>query len=384
MIYLLVILILAYGITQYDLKATKNIKYERFVIAILVMLAGLRYRIGTDSSSYEYWFERELPVINNIDFKNITVDFKYEPGFVVFSSLIKTFFGDWLWFQIITCSIINITVCRFLLRNTRYFYTAVLIYFFIFFYNANCESIRESLAICFFLLGYEKLQVGAILKYLIYIILGFTFHYSAIILLIVPLLRRLKPDGIIAIIIYVSLFFAGSALRLMYGDASAWLLVFTDGSNAALRVDNYVDSAYMSDTINLNTMILQLIHIIAFVYGLKFLRQIKIDIERIEPFMFLYLCFSVLYINIGIFYRFTHFFCIGAFIVAAEVICRYGKNTRVKGAPLLIMLTLCLSVYKSMTVEIFPGIKQRDVYLPYNSIIYKQENVKRELIYKRI
>lgn len=361
----------------------QNIGRVKLITALLVLLAGLRYRIGTDSISYEFWFNNNLPTIDYLDFKSIFDDFVYEPLFVIYASLVKSIFNDWVFFQFVTSLIINVVILRFIYNNSKYFFTTVLIYFVLQYYTYNCESIRATLSICMFLLALPYLEKKEWIRYYSLIIVGVFFHYSSAILLFLPFLRKIKADSKIAIITYTVLFLCGASARAFYSNISAYLVLMSGGFSGATRMDRYQDGFYMSDTINFNTLIVSLVMIIAFIIAIKYIKKCGINIPY-EYTIFIFLCFEVLKINLGIFYRFSMFFTILAYITYSLAICSTSKNIYTQIPKICIYLILLLEIHYMIKVELAPNIKQTDVYIPYNSVLMPYNNAEREAIYRTL
>jgi hypothetical protein len=150
-------------------------------IAFLLMLVfiGLRGHVYTDFINY-YPFYRDLPPIYKLD--NISRGF-LEPGYVIFSSILKTIAPNYfVWVFINT--LIDLLVFRLVFKR----YTHSLILPFIFFMAYQGISIefnlyRNAKAIDLFLLSLPYLQQRKLLPYMLLNLLGVTFHISAVIYL---------------------------------------------------------------------------------------------------------------------------------------------------------------------------------------------------------
>ena len=64
-IYLFVFLLILYCVYTFDVKGKRNNKgvWEKVIVVVLIMLAGLRNHVGSDSIAYEYTFNYSTPLL---------------------------------------------------------------------------------------------------------------------------------------------------------------------------------------------------------------------------------------------------------------------------------------------------------------------------------
>lgn len=185
MIYLIILIYLAILVYIYDIVDVRNGRTANYVFAyiLLVALMTIRYRVGGDTINYITNFEIFTPELQNLTIFQIS-NFQPIPAFIF--SFVKTYLHDFIYIQAIFAVFVNGVVFWFLKANTKYYYTALFFYALCFFMRFNCEIMRESLAISFFLLGYRYLINKSYIKYYIYALLAFMCHASAIFILILP------------------------------------------------------------------------------------------------------------------------------------------------------------------------------------------------------
>ena len=103
MIYLLVFIYLILTAVYFENGKTASIKNGRnyYIIEclVLVLLFGLRYRIGGDSIRYEEAFDT-MPKLSNIEFDFFTLA-KYQPLWLLLNSLIKSISDSFVVLQIV-------------------------------------------------------------------------------------------------------------------------------------------------------------------------------------------------------------------------------------------------------------------------------------------
>ena len=114
MIYFITIAILIVLIGVYDFNGFKKAKYANYylVLTLLILTAGVRYRIGLDTIRYMSSFEN-MPTLFNMtltDFKET----RYDPIFYLLSIFSKTIYPDFVFFQILHATILNSIVFYFI------------------------------------------------------------------------------------------------------------------------------------------------------------------------------------------------------------------------------------------------------------------------------
>lgn len=191
MIYLFVLYILLVGIFIISKKSTSKKKYWYAIECIcLILLSGLRYHVGGDSLAYEEDFESgtypKLTELYRFDFKNS----EYQPLWYLLVAIVKSIANDFILLQIVHSLFINIVVFWFIRRYSKKPFTMVLVYFVMTYLYFNMEILRESIAVCIFLLSIPYLQNKRYLQYYILVILAIGFHFSALILIPIPLIIK--------------------------------------------------------------------------------------------------------------------------------------------------------------------------------------------------
>lgn len=190
MIYLIPLVLMIIGYSKYDFSKckTKDFVLWGLLYFVLVLIIGLRYKVGGDTYNYMAYFEYapELPFWTPIDVSG------FEPGFTLFSSLIKTYFDDIYIYQSIISAIMTFFLMRFIKQNTIYKYLAFLLIYVAVYLYFSTEVIRESLAVVAFLQIYPLLEKKKYFLYYPLCLLLLTFHSSAVITLFIPFFRNLK------------------------------------------------------------------------------------------------------------------------------------------------------------------------------------------------
>ncbi len=384
MTYLVVFLLLLILMVKYDLSKS-NKKYENvwyvFVLVIFIAVAGLRYKVGGDTLNYMQYFN-DIPFIwqlNKFGFSEA----QFDPLWIIFSSISKSIINDFTFFQILFATVINVIIFRFIKQNTIYRFTTLLLYFLFFYIDFNMEILRQSLAICVFLLSYPYLKEHKWFKFYICAVVAFLFHSSAIILFVLPLLRNIKFKSLTVSLLIV-LFFLITFIPDGFKNLLS-ILIFND--RLSFRFAAYADVRY-----NTNGMIVQF-----FIYFLLpatlvyFTNKKSIDKPVFHELYFAYFFLAIIAIGFTGFARFLSYlipFMAIYFANSLNLIYRIPSFSHFKRvmvtATLFVAFYPKISYYFIDTSNIVRDTRRYSIYYPYNSVFFKQENPKREKLYDGI
>lgn len=206
------------------LNETRKIKLisvasaRKVSFVVLLIFIGLRGHIYSDFVNYYIFFEN-LPDLFNFTSSAFT-DWLFEPGFVLYSSIIKTIVPDYFGWVFVN-TLIDLLVFRYVFRR----YTASQILPVIFFIAFNGLYIEFNLyrnvkAIDLFLLSLPFLEKRKCLPYMLLNILGTTFHSSSIVFL--PLYFILGKE-IPRYIRWIGIIIANVIFLLQFGFVSDFL-----------------------------------------------------------------------------------------------------------------------------------------------------------------
>ena len=212
MIYLIVLIILLIGVFKYERKNFK-IGYKWYILEwlLLVLLAGLRYKIGGDTASYMGEFDH-YPSLSELSSFNFT-DAARQPLWYVFTAICKSISQDFVCVQIVHALIVNTVFFWFFKTHSERCFSCVLIYGLFFFMNYNTEVLRASLAVSVFLISYNYLVQKKWIKYFICCFIALGFHLQSILLFIFPVCHYFEKSSFIRTLVIA--FFTVSAILLL-------------------------------------------------------------------------------------------------------------------------------------------------------------------------
>ena len=214
LVYIFPIVLCLFGILIYDRYFYKsgNILYY-FIVAYLAILAGLSYRVGSDSGFYMDSYT-QIPTIDELTVKSLS-NSEYQPLYLLLCTFCKYFENEIWLLHLVQSSIVCFSFSYFLRKYSSWKFTGLLL-FSLFIYPYFCYEIyKESLAVSCFLLGYPYLQKNKYIKYYIFAFLGIGFHLSAILIFAVPFIQGLKFNYKYLLWLGVATFFYISLLKFV-------------------------------------------------------------------------------------------------------------------------------------------------------------------------
>ncbi len=381
-----ILLLFAYYFDFRNQNNKNKYLYYYSVLIVLILFAGLRYRIGLDTIRYMSYFQG-IPTFNTIslsDWKNPT---GYEPLYYLLVVISKSISTDFFVFQIIHATIVNSIIFYYIKNNTKYIFTGVFCYFIFCYLNFNCEILRESLAVSVFLISSKHLIRGQYLKYYLGVLIACLFHISALFLVALPLLKKIKLNYVVLIGTIPLVFLVG---YLINSDSSTYLQLLLD-LNQSLdgKIDRYSSSTLIQDMLSINgiiiLMICNAIYPIASLFYLK--KKNPILAQKFEMFIFMFVIVSILTLFIALFYRLLNYFIVFTLIIFSEAIINfYIKSRKYKKAAFNMVLIVFFplfffNIHSYFGNESNSNIKKYSRYHPYSSIIEEEEDRERELLF---
>lgn len=174
---LLFVLVFLYLNEAHYIKAVSTKTAQKCSLMLLICFFGLRGHLNTDFISY-YPFFQHLPTLWDVEKIGSN---RYEIGFVLYSSFIKSLFPNYFAWVFVN-TVIDLSILFAIFKRYSPSIVLSLIVFFSF-YGIVIETnlYRNSKAIMLFLLSLSYLQERRFLPYLLLNILGCLFHLSSLI-----------------------------------------------------------------------------------------------------------------------------------------------------------------------------------------------------------
>jgi len=190
MIYVVAFILILYSWILVDLKRYRKLSSVCIcvIIVFLILIAGLRYRVGGDSLHYIDTYT-SMPTWKNWEF--FSFDEGYGPLWYLFCAISKTLGADFVYLQLLHAIIVNLTFLYVFKKRSVNVISCFLIYFLIYYIYYNMEILREALAVCIFCFNISNLMEKRYFRYYLGCLFSIGFHFSALVLLVFPLLNYL-------------------------------------------------------------------------------------------------------------------------------------------------------------------------------------------------
>ena len=187
-----ILLILIYGIycriLRFSVRKTGMVLYSLGGLQLLLVSVLRSTEVGGDLKNY-------LPTFQNIanhSWNGLIQDFGFEPGYVLLNKICSVFSDD-DFILLFACGIICVPLyINFLRHNSRIPYLSLLLFIGMGFYTSTLSMLRQAIAIAIVINGLpyiEKRQFG---RFLCTVLLGASFHFTALIFLILYPISRIK------------------------------------------------------------------------------------------------------------------------------------------------------------------------------------------------
>ena len=376
MIYLIVALLLLFLSFRYDIcgKANNRIFWYNAVLILLILIAGLRWRLGTDTVGGLDSFYNGTPLLSNVVFEDKMVRY---PLWVLLNSVMYTFGGKFFVVQLVQSSVLNILLFKYIKKHSKYIFTCVFFYFIWVYTTFNMEEMKASMAIPFCLFANDYFLENKWIKGFLLMLIGCLFHFSVFVLLVTPLLLFLRVNRL-GISILIFSFFIGYILQKVLAD---YIMILEFSEEIYDKAERYADSEKYGAGISLFRTLILIIPLVF--YSLFSFYYVKVkghnpELIRLEPYLMIGMVFCILQINIYIFYRYFHFYIIYFIFFFVQAFVDSIHKTKNVSIPLLYCrnMMIILPLFFLMLLP-YKGNYYR--YYPYSSVIERRLDRTREM-----
>ena len=384
MIYLTVAILLVLLSLRYDINGKERYKlfcYHSMMI-LLILIAGLRYRLGIDTPNYLNMFYRIFPSLDEFHWKDYP--FGEDPLYVLINSIVKSLGGRFYVVQLIQATFVNILVFRYIKKHTPYLFTTLFFYFTIYcYFEFNMEIMRGgmSIVICLFANDYI-LERKWIKGYFLYLV-ACLFHGQTIVMLVMPLLLFVKFNKKGLVVLALS-FLAGKILQVTLADYLELLEMADMDSSLSDKASTYAESDnYGTQSGNVYFILVNIFPWLA--YGIASVLYMKRNypdnhILKLESFVLIGMIFLVMQINLQIAYRFVDYYRLYFILFFSETFVHLLK----RGKAFSLSLSYARAVFLFIPLFMLIGylyFTRSYQYFPYSSVIERRLDSNRETLY---
>ncbi len=386
MIYIFVFILLLYPVVKYDLMAKTGgeNKWYYLNLFVLVLLAGLRYRVGGDTLMYMGMYN-EMPSIDELSYFDFDSAL-YNPLWYIYCSIPRSISEEFWVFQIIQAIIVNSVFFHFFRKySPKYYFSVILLYYIGYYCYFNMEILREVLCICILMLMTSWLFNGKLRYYYLGCVVALFIHYSAIIMLLFPLFITFmkKRSWKWQIILLLSVI-----LLTLVVNLPILILSLLDVSETLTRlIEKYLD-----DQRSFMGMVFQLLQYLPVLGMIYIRRKFSSDDKRIVPCDFTPVV-SVVVIVYAMsmcfegFSRTINYFIPFVLVYIVHTIYAFVSNFRFKsnqityimmGFSLMLLSFNYYYYYMRDMSAFFPNARFKVIFTPYYSILDPSISEERE------
>lgn len=349
-----------------------------FLYILFVLVAGLRYRLGTDTVGYMNTFDHEVLPLGQMDFEYVFSN-RNQPFWVLLNSFCKSF-GNFYLLQILISLILNTAIFIFLKKTFLKPFTALLLYFIINYLYFSMQILRESLAISCFLFAVLQLNKGSVIKYYLWSIAAFMFHFFAIFIFFIPIFVSRSISFKVRTVVLSSLLF----IALLFQEKILVLFISTFPLAISSKILSYSQTDYyIEGNFNFNGIFIQLLFPLCFVlFGMmQKLNLIALKRSICKNIALLYIFLLISSVIVPITERFSNYL----FIIMAPLFASlfYQSNLTKRSRAIVItfvsLLLVSYQVYFFSKVDAAVGVHYYAMYYPYASIFNETETSERTM-----
>lgn len=369
-------LVLAY---YYDF-ASRKYQGQNFHIniclLILILLAGLRYRMAPDSVAYMSNFNLDMVPLSELQMS--TFDSKYQPLWLLLNSFCKSF-GNYLLFQMLCAAILNYSVVSFFRNSTDKVFTCLVFYYFLCYFYFSMEILRESLAVAMFLFAVIKFDRRKYFQCTLFYLAAFLFHTFAAVLIVTPIVMsnrismtwKLATFGVAAIG-FIAL---GDSVYLLASNIQSFDVSFYD-IDGAMTLQGYI----------YNFLRITPVLLLIYIFRSRPIPGLALNQNLVFSLCLVYCCVVLIRITtIPFMDRIANYFILfpilalssGIFEIARKFVIKPLRYPFVLSASIVSLMFYIMPLFKPDSVYDVPNYKR---YYPYASVLTEELDSDREYI----
>lgn len=219
--------------------------------AILILISGLRYRVGTDYMAYYSW---QVPTWENV-WKNF-LSFN-ESGFSLLTLLSRSIWDDRqsliLFSAVITVGLYTWTIYR----EGQAYLLSMLLYLFLGQWQGSFNAIRQYLAGAVLFAGYHYMLKKDYGKYILIVVLASLFHKMALVMIVPCFLFLRKPDITQLVIL------AAGSIVLVFSTDTVFRIIDTMKGKTTIFAD---EIAYRSNSVSLFRILVGFVPVLIYIF----------------------------------------------------------------------------------------------------------------------
>ena len=217
--------------------------------AILILVSGCRYRVGTDFMAYYRWRVTDFSVVWN------AILHLKEPASTTLAYLSRLLYDDGQTFILLSAFITVGLFCRTIYKYHSMYLLSMLLYIFIGTWQTSFNGIRQCLAAAVVFAGHRYILKRDWLRYGIVLFIAFLFHGTAIIMVIPCFIFNREAD----ITQLVLLAIGSIIIRFSYG------IIFSLIGSFKGKMMDLEGEAYLTNSVNIFRVLITFIPVAVYV-----------------------------------------------------------------------------------------------------------------------
>lgn len=353
-------------------------KWQYIVVIILILLAGLRNRVGGDTINYELHFN-EWPDLHTLFSQGFTFSGITQPLWYLINVALKSVWNNFLTVQLFHAIVFNLLLHRFFRKTTDKIFTAFLVTYCMIWWNFNFEVLRESLCVALYLNSLLFLKQKNLKMYILFNIPALFIHYFSFVIIIITFF--LYYSGKKTVMVFTTVF---AFIFLIMDTASisnyiTQIVVVTAEDTSSIVVDRYIEGEnYGYNSLNIKGLLLQ---VILLLQPIIVSANLKTEDKTLNvKLLWLYMLLFVLTSKFVILSRFLNYLV--PFLII-ETICYLYRNKNLKSISYYIVTLLLLyNVGASIREFYMPSVYLKTNltydcrYIPYTTIFHKPDPIR--------
>lgn len=366
---------------RYDIngKTKGRAQWYMAMLVIFILVAGLRWRIGTDTIAYLKYFYHEYPAIEDFSFEKYPVI--KSPFYVLMNSLVISLGGKFFIVQLLHATFVNGLIFKYIKRHNPYLFTCLFFYAIIKYLSYNTEIMRGSMSIVICLFANDYFLEKKWIKGYLLLLLAFMFHAQTIVLFLMPFLLFLRFNRK-GIVILGGALLLGYYLGVLLNDYIEILLYDDQLADKAL---NYANSKYGQESTWKAVVIgigIQLFYLLITLWYLK-KKDSTNRLLKLEPLVMFFCVFLLMNAGFKIVYRYVEYYSIYAIFLYSYGFVHYATSKTFKRSfsyarSFILFFPLIWLFCRGLLLGKDDSYKK---YLPYSSIIEMSVDNDREKLY---
>ena len=367
---------------RYDINGRIEYRDQWYnaVLIILILIAGLRFRLGEDTINYIYMFYYDFPDLYNLDIDTF-LSSGQPPLWILLNSIVKTLGGRFFVVQLIQAAIFNFLMLKYFKKHSPYPFACTTLYFLWRYQWFSMVVMKYAIALSIISFAIDFFIDKKYLKGLLLIIVATGFHQASIVLIIVPFLLFLRLN-LFGLVFLMGAFLFGAFLQSQLGDVFA---LFDASSGMSDKMDDYLNNDdFSGQNFNINYFIvnylpINLYPILSILYSKRNCRDSYI--LRFEPIFMIALMFHMMQFSIELMYRFIYALSPYYILFMVHFFMEFSKNSLMLKRSLAFVKTLIIFIPLLAYIAFIWKPFTHPGFNPYSSVIEKSFDDDREKYY---